>query len=529
MNTFQTAGAPRQVSDLYNKHREEMIDAGRSPEMAHQYGLRMLRLGGWYRTGQREWKQLTPDLRKKVNVREAVKQPDGRYVIDDVDVFYPNAVKQGAESPEIYSADDIRRIIANTNSSIEAGGWRPTLIEGHQHPGADMIGNQFDGHGYGVNWTESPRGEGWARCTLVDVEPEYVDRIRDRKLPGLSARISNDAGKLNRRFGHIALLGGTPPALSRLPMLEVFSVSNQVCFSAEPAEIGTRPAARKKGPTMPLPPDKARKMAECFSSLGACYASYAAGEDGADAKMAEAHQMHGPALAGAMKDPDFGAYLGEMGGGTAGQPGAQHADAMPEPDASASYSEGSAETEIPEETLAINGKANGNLGDRSDFSSEDFASGDIEARFNKLLGKVNQLAQINGKLAQAVNVYKSRSARHEFHAECDALRKKGHALVDQKEIDPMWENCFSAADPKKAVSNLMAFLVKTSPKGESAADFGVSLGMDGMTPVAQQPRKQAGYTHESLAREMSEDLGKDFSSQDVAFAEIFTKGLGTLS
>ena len=534
MNTFATAGAPRAVADLYHKHREEMIDTGKKPDVAHGYALRMLRLGGWYRTGSKasDWKQLTPDLRDRVNVREAVKQPDGRYLVDDVDVFYPNAVKagQGGDTPDIYDADDIRQIIKNTNASIEAGGWRPTLIEGHQHPAADMLGSQFDGHGYGVNWRESPRGDGWARCTLVDIEPEYLARIRDRKLPGLSARISNDAGKLNRRFGHIALLGGTPPALSRLPMLEVFSVSNQVCFSAEPENTPRRPAAKshlQKGRSMPLNKDKARRMAECFSSLGASYASYAAGEDGADDKMAEAHKQHVPTFQDAMKDPEFGAYLGDLGGGMAGketQQGNEHADAMPDPDAgefSTGPHGGSDITELPtKEDLSLNGEATQN---RDEFAAH--ADNPVVA---SLLQRLDRITEKAGKMATVMSAMSGKMARYEFSSHCENLRKKGYRLPDQKALFPMLEGCYSAADPKSAVKAFYS-LLETYPKDESRADFGVTLGLQGQTPVAQSAGSAATpKTYDSIAREISEATGRDFSGDDVKIGEIFSRGMGGL-
>src|SRR5688572_3939365 len=81
---------------------------------ARRYALSQVRNAGWFRTAG-GWRQLTPDLRAKVNVREAVRQPDGRYVIEDVDCFYPNSVKGAAEQ---YTAAQIRRIVRNTNAGI---------------------------------------------------------------------------------------------------------------------------------------------------------------------------------------------------------------------------------------------------------------------------------------------------------------------------------------------------------------------------------------------------------------------------
>ena len=66
------AGAPREVTDLYHKHHSEMLDQGKSRDEAHAHGLRMIRLAGWFRGSGGKWSRLTPDLRKKVNIREAI-------------------------------------------------------------------------------------------------------------------------------------------------------------------------------------------------------------------------------------------------------------------------------------------------------------------------------------------------------------------------------------------------------------------------------------------------------------------------
>src|SRR4051812_42962813 len=94
------AGAPRAVVDLYHEARERQTEQHGDAERAHRYALGEIRRAGWFRTSK-GWQQLTPDLREKVAVREAIKQPDGRYVIEGVPVFMPNAVKMGADGQPI--------------------------------------------------------------------------------------------------------------------------------------------------------------------------------------------------------------------------------------------------------------------------------------------------------------------------------------------------------------------------------------------------------------------------------------------
>src|SRR5438132_12729643 len=95
-----------------------------APDQASQIAQRMVQHQGWYKTGK-GWEQLGPDVADKINLRVAEPQPNGKYLIRDVDVFYPNAVK-GQNSDVMYDADKIRGIIKNTNASIGSGGQKPS-------------------------------------------------------------------------------------------------------------------------------------------------------------------------------------------------------------------------------------------------------------------------------------------------------------------------------------------------------------------------------------------------------------------
>lgn len=520
MPTAELNNAPKSVRDLYWHHFEEARERGKSEADARQYALRMIHLAGWYRRGSK-WEQLTGDIRDKVNVREAFKQPNGRYAIFDIDVFYPNAVKGGDAA---YTGDDVNRAIGNTNHIINSGGWRPPLIEGHNPLGDMAADSQADGHGFGVNWRNSPRGEGWARCDLVDVEEPYVRRMQDRKLTGLSARMAKDAGKLGLRFGHIALLGGTPPALSRLPTLEVFSATqssslNQVCFSAEIADTFSGVPFMEK--------DHAKKMAECFSALGSAYASYATGEEGADQKLHEALTTHMKPLHSHLQDhkSEFAGFVGDEN-----EEGKDPLSAGAIPGGDYTTTEtgipvgGSAETELaeePENPLQENKSPSASL------SSIDFSdAGALASAYKSITGKVGDLTKKIDKLMTINSALQGKLARNDFHAECDGLRKENYQLPEQTILDEQWENCFSSGNPKKALDSLRK-LMRTYPKVESPADFNAGnpiFGMEGAKPVRSNSRKE---TTDEILDELHQNTGHSFSESDVKIGDAWATAVET--
>lgn len=216
---------PPEALNLYAKSREEHKDMDNPT--AHTYALKSLRLAGWYK-GVAGWKQLAPDVREKVNVRNAVKQPDGKYMIENVPVFYPNEVKENPE--QHFTSQDIDEVVHNTNKMITGGSQRPGLTEGHVSPLRLAVSGEAKTFGFGINWRRDGQ---FATCDLVDVDASAVANLRDKKLTGLSVGFAWDANQTNRRIGHIAMLGGDIQALSSLPTVEIYASEGQVCFAAE--------------------------------------------------------------------------------------------------------------------------------------------------------------------------------------------------------------------------------------------------------------------------------------------------------
>ena len=343
--------APPALRQIVVKTYDELTSLGvYTPEEVDRMVNRLIHHSGWYQTAG-GWAQLGPDVRGKVNIRKAEPQSDGMFLVRDVDVFYPNAVK-GKEADKVFTKEDIARAIINTNAAITAGGQKPALALEHPSPLRHLTGGTAKAYGSGINWRWSPRGENWVRVDLVDVAPEVIVDWRDHRWTGLSAGFANDADDLNLRFGHIALLGVETQALSQLPITEVFSaagsVKNQLCFSTESRYFQSSP--QKKEPNM----DRKQAFAalkQSFSAMASAYASAEAGEPNFATKIqqakdqfdatqkdfgamgaglgaaaggglgAEAGEMGGAALGGAVGGPPgaaIGAGLGAAAGGAAG-------------------------------------------------------------------------------------------------------------------------------------------------------------------------------------------------------------------
>lgn len=298
--------ADAERDDIFQAAYQVSREAGADEAVATTAANRQLHQAGYYLTKD-GWQRLGPDLRGKINVREAEKQPDDKYVIRGVDAFYPNAVK-GAEDETQWSSDRVKQAIENSNRAVEAGGQACAITRTHIYPEQKVLGVSIPSFGSAINWRESPRGEGWARCDLVDVHSSVVDDWRDKKITGMSVGFVKDSGGLNERFGHLALLGGESQALSALPVTEVYSCEDelQLVYSTDAAEI-MEFAANSSDPQMPKPntvlpvkgvtpevvmdPKHAEGMKNAYAGMSAAYAGMEAGEAGADEKVAEAHRM----------------------------------------------------------------------------------------------------------------------------------------------------------------------------------------------------------------------------------------------
>lgn len=265
--SFDLSSAPAEVAELY---ASELAGAMRSDGMdsktADTYAMQQVGNAGWYQTGG-GWKRLGPDVREKVNMRRAELQPNGTYLIRDVDVFYANDLGRTADGKKVeYTADDVKAHISRTNESIASGGQRPALCISHPHPLNKVGGVAIMANGGGVNFRQSPRRADMARCDLVDVTADFVQKCRNREITGLSAGCLEDG-----RFGHIAALGAESQRLPELPQMMVYSDENTIFFSAEPM----------KGSDMPLPTNPTKKIgpSAIFTAIATAYSAIETGKD----------------------------------------------------------------------------------------------------------------------------------------------------------------------------------------------------------------------------------------------------------
>lgn len=505
------------AEEIYKKHTSEALQKGKSRADAHLSGLRHVNHAGFFK-GPSGWKQLHPDLRDKVNMREAIPQPDGTFAIYDVDAFLPNAVKG---ENEVYDAKRILRIIDNTNGMIAAGGQKPGLLEGHPSLLQAMNGMQMDSHGHPINWRKSPRGAGWARCDIVHVDPEMIDRLKKKKLTGLSAYVAKDAGSLNERFGHVALLGGSTQALSSLPMHDVYA---SCCFSAD--------AAFFQGEQIMLN-DKQKKCFDAAVKAGVGYAaaeaSFGAKEPGADMKMKQAKADCFSAAAA------FKASFDDMSGDAGGMAPQQD---VPQFDADGKRKDLPAEAELSltDQTEAQKMEFSAGGFDLENFDdaalaqlSGQFSSGQVEPAFMRMGQLVQSLAKARKtdkneihRVKLANQALQGKLVAEDYKAFCAGLRNEGFQIEASTEKD-MFAFAMTNANPKAGLESAKAMLRKM-PKVESLAGIEqVFSSNDGA------PRLKPGTSNQvdtdAMMTELSEMTGRDFSEADLRIGAAFSAGL----
>jgi hypothetical protein len=348
-SSFAIHSGPFEMQGIYGAAYAAALEAGADDPEAGQLAYRQLHQAGFYQTKD-GWQQLGPDLRGKVNIRPAEQQPDGSFMVRDVDVFYPNAVK-GADPETQWTPDRVNQAIENTNHAINSGGQPPAVTRTHVYPEQKMLGVHVPSQGKAINWRESPRGGGWARADLVSVHPDVVEDWKKGAITGMSAGFVKDAGNLNERFGHVALLGGESQALAALPMTEVYSADQAVCFSTDPNDMqfaSTQNPGNLAGPKANVDPNlktqipsqesimrnmkNATQMKDAYSGLSAAYAAFEAGEPDADKKITEAEKaLHSAQQYMAPQPP------GAMGGGGPAPMGGPQAAPAPPPPSNNAY------------------------------------------------------------------------------------------------------------------------------------------------------------------------------------------------
>jgi hypothetical protein len=84
----------------------------------------------------------------------------------------------------------------------------------------------------------------------------------------------------------------------------------------------------------------------------------------------------------------------------------------------------------------------------------------------------------------------------------------------------MFNTCFSAAEPQKAVQSYVAFL-KATPKRESLAGHGTVFGASGLTPPAAGEKK----SDLSLLGLLSDMGASNFSADDLKLGQALLAGM----
>lgn len=458
MGIYAEKGPPALLNLLAESYAEFLSE---DPENAEQLAYRAANHAGWYRDGSGGWTRLGPDLRSKINVRRGVKQDNGKFVVRDVDVFYPNAVK-GAESQ--YDADHIGYIVDNTNRAVNGGGQRPGLIREHTLPERKALGIPTPAFGAGINFRPSPRGKAWVRCDLVDVEPDVYNEWKQGRWTGLSAGFAQDAEGLNKRFGHIALLGADMQALSKLPRTEVYSsqtdsfAGEQLFFSADPVLM--------KDLTMPMTKEEIAAHKQCYSALTAAFAAAEAGEPDAEAKIAAARAAHDK-LSGKGKSGGDDDDSGKSDDGTDDD----------NQNAAATNDEGRTGTVNPDDNdLDSDLACEPTMGGKGTEAQTGFA-----AEMDELRSEIKIQRKVNAALL-------GKHLLTEFSSFCDEAARKGHQFDAETSI-----NLFKkvATDPI-AVAGLKAMIMK-SPKSALTAGNGAptfAANTAGSSDAGHQARTQ---------------------------------------
>ena len=466
--------APAEMASLYaSSLSEAMQSRGLSGKKADEYALQNLFNAGWYKTAENKWEMMGPDVRAGVNLRPAIKQPDGTFVIRDVDVFHENDVKGHPVTgePVHYSAQDVRERIKNTNAAIGKGGQPPALSKGHPHQLMKMTGHVPASFGEAINWRVSPRSGGMARVDLVKVPEEMVEEWRKGRMTGLSAGLLHDSGGRNRRFGHVAALGAESQALASLPRVQVFEGQEQdlLHFSATPevfeadmpaddGESYSPPSMFGNSPDEPNVSERKTpmKMSEMFATIATAAAEAEAGKN--PKALNEAFESL------AAEDFDMA-------------------------------SQAPRETmHLPEEPELKKTDGKGMIENKTELPS----TGDT-----KFAAELAEIKAENAKLRAAMNGFVGRQAQSTFSAFLKDAAEAGHVFDSEYSMELFTE--YAGAGNKAGIEKLKASILK-SPK-HPAVGVGQVFGANGSSD-------QLPSTETILNR--FEAVGGTFSAEDQA-------------
>lgn len=548
MVTTKFEGASEDLNALYEATHQAASEAGADADKANLLATRQCHHAGYYQTKD-GWQRLGPDLRGKVNIREAEEQPDGKFLVRGVDVFYPNAVK-GAEAETQWTPDRIYQAIENTNHSVETGAQKPAVTRTHIYPEQKILGVNVPSYGNAINFRESSRGHGWVQCDLVDVHPSVVNDWKDKQITGLSVGFVKDAGGLGERFGHVALLGGESQALSALPATELYSADGyQLCYSTDEAEVSlfaanpnvpSKDQTSKEGlvgpdvkltqPTQPpataketvMDPNQAKMMKDAYAGMQTAFAGMEAGEPGADEKVAEAHRALQEACE-ACKMDGGGAPAPAPGGPMPGNPmgGDQMGYAHDGPEDKENHNEyaaGSTSQEAQAPSFLPEAQK-GSPADMHKITPTDIDVG-THPGSNEFSAELVDLRKRNHNLELAVSAMVGRQMRTDFSAEVQGLAESGH------QIDlPAAMQCFEACDGNQERLVALRNLLGKSPKS-SLTKAEPTFAADGNAAPRDPNRRQPGITPDDDA-EVLEILrrkapGLNFSAEDVRIGTLAT-------
>lgn len=293
--------APDGVKSIVTKSIASMKDDS-NLWTARRCAILNVRLAGWYKTKE-GWKKLIDDLRSKVSVEPAIRQPDGAYLVENVELFYPNAVHGGPPNkdypegqPITLTPDDIEEIVRNTNELIASGRAQPALTQGH--PTKVRIGAEPPAVGRVVNIrvvkkedsNEAPRIFG----DLIQVSPEVVRDMEADGYMSVSAVIGWDKGALNKRITQVALMGQSSPALTHLKRTSVY-VENAAVSEPEAVfcySVGQCSFSDSTGVSTMEKKDRHAELAKHYAAMSAAHSCASANEPEHEKKLKAAYESY---------------------------------------------------------------------------------------------------------------------------------------------------------------------------------------------------------------------------------------------
>lgn len=449
-----------------------------------------------------KWSKIGPDLREKINLRKAEEQPDGTFNVYGVDIFQENTAK-GEEYA--YTAEDIESLIQNNQAAIEAGGTPPGITIEHPTKMASALGNPSKAHGRAINFRASPRGNGMIRCDIVRLSPDVASDWKTGRYLGLSAGMVQDADGINKRIGHVALLGGEAPALSNLPMTEIYSACEKdsaVCFSAE----RVAPPTQQSTNFQPQESSTMDPVQQCIADINAAATAVKAGEDGAQERLKAAQdklnqvlQLGGEASPAAPAAPapagnNMGQYAAEEGG------------------------QGPKETSVLPETDLLDDDADQDQSIHVPDACDDSDDWDIEADekdgYSAMQAEIAQLKRQNALNSKALAVAAAKELRTQFSAEVEGLINAGH-MINAEDAKNMFK---ALADNPKGLAAYRQTLKNSPKKSEVALTAGQTFSAEGRNGEA----KDNFAAEKVLIASHLKGLGVEVSEEDFAVADAFS-------